>query len=237
LPTGEERLISDYKNFKTGLDMSGYSDENGEFLKQVLFIFEQGIDNVKRKNYDMAFLAFFCVVEGIASKKYFNRNYVLFESWISDNRENIEIPETENPDDYAESVKNNLNTYRETYGSRRNFVKIILEKYRETQTAPSFLANWEVIRIPGGARRAQMRSEPFESLEDFYSKLETYVRKIYDDYRNPLVHSASPLNFIVRISSQIGGISTPLGVSAQSFGSIVLDVLKYHIAREPFTAQ
>lgn len=225
--TKVDKLREKLEELEDNINKDDFEEDSWKFIKNCLHFFWMGLENIEEGHIEMGYIAFACIVEGLASKKYY-QEFSQFKNWVRENEDEIEIPEEPTKEDYIETIEDNFDTYKKNYGARQNFVKIFLEKYRKTGTAPSFVKNKEVIEIEDGVERIQKRTRPLEDKDEAFEAVEKLLKKVYDEYRSPMLHEAETLGFEEKIMSKIGGVSSPVWMSAQDFGIITFDIFEYY---------
>jgi len=203
--------------------------KNGGYRQEICYLFEQALENIKKEHFDIAMLILCVIIESIASKKNYEE-FKTFDLWLIENKEerlNRFVEEIKESKNTEVSIKNWHEQYRETYGPRKNFVKVVIETYKTLNKVPSFM-NFKTENI-NGVKTSTYRTEGYKDVDELFSEFEKIIKNIYDDYRSPFAHQGKFLKFDVRINTKIGGMSVPGSISLQDMARIALNVMKVNL--------
>lgn len=203
-------------------------DNQNRYNQEMCYLFEQALENIKKEHLDIALFILCVIIESIASKKNYEE-FKLFDSWLIENPEENLIPfvnEIKTNQTPENIIKKWHEKYRETYGPRKNFIKIIIETYKSHDKLPEFM-RFET-KTNGGVSRSSFRLEGYTK-EELYTEFKKEVENIYDDYRSPFVHQGKFLSFSVRVTTKSGLFSVPGCISLQEFAEITLEVMKENL--------
>lgn len=219
-----QKIKEEFKKFYETLP------KENEFYQKICYFFEQGLENMKDEHFEISMMLFCIVIESIASKKYCPE-YKTFDKWIIENKKerlNKFVNDIKKEENKEKVIENWYLTYKETYGLRKNFVKIIIEDtYKKLKKVPFFI-NIKCEKMENGIITSY-QLETYSNEEEVYSKLSKIIKKIYDDYRSPFTHEGKFLKACVKIDTLIGGISNSESVSLQDISNISLNVMKQNL--------
>lgn len=217
-----KEIEEEFKIFSKNLKGDRYKQE-------ICYLFEQALENIKKEHFDIAMFILCVIIESIASKKNYEE-FKTFDLWLIENKEDRlnkfvkDIKENSSADDI---IKKWHEQYRETYGPRKNFAKIVIETHRTLNKVPSFMQfKTETIK---GVKTSTYRTEGYKDVNELYTEFEKVIKDIYDDYRSPFAHQGKLLSFDVRIHTKIGGMSVPGSISLQDMAGIALNVMKVNL--------
>jgi len=200
---------------------------DNRYKEEICYLFNQALNNIKNSHLEIAMFILCVIIESISFKK--NKEpFMTFDTWLSDAARLSEftkqIKSSETP---IEIIKHWHSKYRETYGPRKNFVKIIVETYKSMKKVPSFMRF--KTEKNGGRRISKFREEGYKNGEELYCEFEKVIKRIYDEYRSPFAHEGKFLGFDVKIHTKTGGMSVPGTISLQDMASITLNVMKTNL--------
>ncbi|MBI2549123.1 hypothetical protein HYW21_07275 [Candidatus Woesearchaeota archaeon] len=205
----------------------GVNNKN-EYQQEIFYLYEQALKNIKGGHFEIAMFILCVIIESIASKKNYNE-YKTFDEWLCDDKVRIDAFTKELKS--CTSAKNIIprwyEEYRDTYGSRKNFVKLIVTTYKNLNTAPSFM-RLKVEKV-NGVKTSTLRTEGYKDVNELYIEFEKSIKRLYDKYRSPFAHEGKFLNFNVRIMTKVGGFSDPESISLHDIAKMVLDVMKNNV--------
>jgi len=201
-------------------------EKENKYKQEICYLFEQALENIKKEHFDIAMFILCVIIESVASKKNYEE-FKTFDNWLIEDKEKRlnkfleEIKGIQNPE---EVIKNWHEQYRETYGPRRNFAKIVIETYKTINKVPSFM-KFKTENIKG-VKTSTYRTGGYKDTGELYKEFGKVIKSIYDHYRSPFAHQGKFLGFDVRIHTKIGGMSVPGSISLQDMAGIALNVMK-----------
>jgi len=204
-------------------------EKDSRYKQEICYLFEQALENIKKEHFDIAMLILCVIIESIASKKNYEE-FKTFDLWLTENKEerlNKFVEEIKGKSSPEDIIRKWHEQYRETYGPRKNFVKIVIETYKTLNKMPSFM-NFKTDSI-NGVKTSTYRTEGYKNVDELFSEFEKIIKNIYDDYRSPFAHQGKFLKFDIRIHTKIGGMSVPGSISLQDMASITLNVMKVNL--------
>ncbi len=203
--------------------------QKNKYQQEIFYLFEQALENIKGGHFEIAMLILCVITESISSKRSYDK-YKTFDKWLCEDKGKLdefmkELKASSLPKDVISKWHEE---YRESYGPRKLFVNLIVNTYKNLNTAPSFM-NWKVETIEG-VKTSTLRTEGYRDANELYMEFEKSIKRLYDKYRSPFAHEGKFLNFSVRIDTKTGGHSDPESLSLQDIAKIVSDVIKSNIA-------
>lgn len=203
-------------------------ESNVMYNQEICYLFEQALQNIRQGHFEIAMFISCIIIESIASRKYYEE-FKTFDSWLIENKkERLDIFSKEMKASKNEEVIIKWHTkYRETYGPRKNFVRIIIETYKNLNKVPGFMRFKTENR--NGVKTSSYKTEGYKDANELNVEFEKVIKGIYDDYRSPFAHQGKFLSFDVRIHTKIGGISVPGCISLQDLAGITLNVMKMNL--------
>lgn len=214
----------DFEEFKKA------AKANEEFSERMCYLFEHALEDIKNKHLEIALSTLCTIIESVASKKYC-AEHASFDQWLVEdkaNRLDKFVEEIKAGGSAPEEVvKKWFELYRDTYGIRKNFVKIIKETYQATGNVPGFMEN-KTEKI-GGRRVSTFGTASYKKEDELWSEFERALKYIYDKYRSPFVHAGEFLGFDVKICTMTGGMSLPRSISLQTMADIALHVMRQNL--------
>lgn len=203
------------------------ADENEE---ELIYLFNQGLEALSSEYFESALICFCSVIEAVSARRR-EEDFIVFKDWIKKDGRLESFVDDLNTDNPESAIEDWFDRYWDTHGVRRNFSRTVIDAYRILDELPGFL-RMKTEKVNDGVKRSSHRDigDEFEDAEEAYQEAEKVVKnKIYDEYRNSLVHEGNPLNFVVSIKSKIGGASAPGNFSMQGVARVAFTVLKVEI--------
>lgn len=196
--------------------------------QEICYLFEQALENIKKRHLEIAMFILSVIIESIASRKNYEE-FKTFDLWLIENEERLKefIEEIKGSSSPKEIIKKWHEQYRETYGPRKNFVKIVIDSYKTLNKIPSFM--WLKTKIIKGVKTSTYRTEGYNDINKLFEEFEKEIKKIYDKYRSPFAHQGKFLDFGVRIQTKVGGPSFPGSISLQDLSLITLNLMKVNL--------
>jgi len=207
-------------------------EKENRYKQKICYLFEQALENIKKEHFEIAMFILCVIIESIASKKNYEE-FKTFDLWLIENKEERfnkfleEIKKNQNPE---EIIKKWHESYREMYGPRKNFIKIIVETYKTLNKVPGFMRSKTENR--NGIKTSTYRRECYKNVDELWEKFEKVIKNIYDDYRSPFAHRGKFLNFSIKINTLTGGMSVQGSISLQDMAKIALNVMKVNLKED-----
>lgn len=212
-------------------DFQSLIDETeDEEYEELFYLFDQGMASLDSEHLESSLICFCSVIEAVVNKRR-DSGFKTFDSWIKEEKRLDEFIEDLNSDSPKAAVDEWFDDYREKYGVRRSFGRLVAEAFRCQEKFPKFL-KMKTEKTDAGTTRSTYRDigDDFETIDEAYEKVEQVVKKrVYDDYRSALVHEGSFASPFVEIKTKIGGSSSPDDLSIQSVANFALTVLQVEV--------
>lgn len=227
-------LKKQIKNKETSIIGANLTRDQCDLTQNIFKFYNDALDILEysKLQYSEASFALLCsIVEGIAGLKY-GRKYQPFEKWLLDNDLEIDkLRKTSSVDDFKDIIKKQSESYLEKYGSRRNFVELIIKSYALDKPKYPHFIFYETSKEKKDYTLSESKNRLCEH------EFKKYLQLIYDEYRSQPLHQCNSIPFYSAISSIIGLSSGKLPVNNKNkwsvdvidFAVIVLNVIDIYL--------